>query len=310
MKLLLAMALLMMHIQLNAFQCLEVFKDSKLTESQFFWLKMAQQTDYEVRTLKSQKGQTVVILGESHLKNLGASIIGKRLLLEFSYRAHEYASTEKTWGGDLFASYLEAVFKEIRTTTDRTQGSTISDAFVPKEQMLSSLNDMIKMVEKLPDIKYEASENSKARLQEFEYKNFFLENNHKPDLKENLYSVIVPGEMISKVMLAPTALASWAYPQSFVAEIVLPSLVAVIGVRALQKYLGQKLEPKYGERKWFNSIFFDKMALLDARNQTKANNIVSLLNKHPEIQTLLVIVGQLHVEGIEKNLMKKGFQNK
>ena len=304
MKLLMAIAVILMHTQLNAFQCLELFKDSKLTESQFFWLKMAQQSDYEVRTLKSNNGQTVVILGESHLKNLGSSIIGKRLLLEFSYRAHEYASTEKTWGGDLFARYLETAFQEIRTTTDRTQGSTISDAFVPKDQMISSLNEMMKMVEKLPDIK---PEHSKSRLQEFEYKNYFLENNHKPDLKENLYSVIVPMEMLSKVLLAPTALAAWAYPQSFVAEMVLPSLIAIIGVRALQKYTGNKLEPKYGDQKWFNTIFFDKMALLDARNQTKAKNIISLLEKHPEIQTLLVIVGQLHVEGIEKTLIREGF---
>ena len=165
MKLLMAIAVILMHTQLNAFQCLELFKDSKLTESQFFWLKMAQQSDYEVRTLKSNNGQTVVILGESHLKNLGSSIIGKRLLLEFSYRAHEYASTEKTWGGDLFARYLETAFQEIRTTTDRTQGSTISDAFVPKDQMISSLNEMMKMVEKLPDIK---PEHSKSRLQEYQ----------------------------------------------------------------------------------------------------------------------------------------------
>ena len=307
MKLIMMAALLLTHIPLSAFQCRELFKDSKLTESQFFWLKMAQQSDYEVRTLKSNNGQTVVILGESHLKNLGSSIIGKRLLLEFSYRAHEYASTEKTWGGDLFARYLEAAFREIRTTTDRTQGSTISDAFVPKDQMMSSLNEMIKMVEKLPDIKPENSENTKAKLQEFEYKNYFLENNHKPDLKENLYSVIVPVEMLSKVLLAPTALAAWAYPQSFVAEIVLPSVITIIGVRALQKYTGKKLEPKYGEKKWFNTIFFDKMALLDARNQTKAKNIISLLNNHPEIHSLLVIVGQLHVEGIEKTLLREGF---
>ena len=309
MRIALFVAVLVAHISVHAFQCLEVFKPSRLTESQFFWLSEANKTDYTVTTMQSQSGQTVVLLGEVHVKNIMSSVIGKKVLLEFPYRAHESADSGKTWGGEWFSMYISSAVKEIQRATYRTEGSTIRDAALPKHQIIDSLHEMLRFLEaqtgiKLDDYKHK----QKTPEPKLEYKNFFLENNHKPDLKENLYSVVVPTVGMAKTLFVPVVLASFIFPNSFVAEAVLPSLATIIGARALHLYAGKKLKSKHSGKAWYNTIFFDNVALVDARDKTMSKNINKILEQNPDVETLLVVVGQLHIEGLMKNLKSMGFE--
>lgn len=305
-----ALALILIFIPsiVQANQCLEIFKGSRLTNSQNYWLDIAQSTDYSVTKLIAPDGKNVIIMGETHLKDVIASVVGRRVLLEFPHRAHELASSEKTWGGEFFSLYLETVFNHIQTTTNRTYQSTISDAHSTAAEVLSSVRALESTLAKTLNVEVQAvQQNSSLNRDYTNYKNFFLENNHRPDLKENLYSVVVPTEYLSKALLIPTAAFSLAAPNGFVAEIVLPTLLVIVGTRAIHKYLGKKLKTKYSDKTWFNNIFFDDRGLLDARNKTKTKNINKILNENPEVKTLLVIVGKLHVEGIVENLLNVGY---
>lgn len=305
----------LMNLNLYASQCLDLFNKNRLTNEQQYWLSMAKSTDYKVRVLQAPSDQLVVFLGESHLKNMVSSLVGQKLLTIFEHRAHEYANTEKTWGGSFLSWHIDAEFKKIQETTNRKKPSTISDAQMSSRELQQSIKNMEVVFSSYDSFKeqYESSAlNSKKPLQskefrELNYKNYYLENNHRPDLKENLYSVVAPTEAMSKMLILPTLILSAYMPNSFFAELALPTMVGVIGLRALQKYMGSKLENKYSNKKWFNNIFFDNLALIEARNQTKTNNIQRLLEQHPEVDILLVIVGKLHVEGMAELLKENDF---
>lgn len=231
---------------------------------------------YEVVILETtgERKSQVVLLGESHIKSKEQAEFGRTLLEHFDNFGLEGMDIGKTWGSKIFSVALD-VFRAARMNLESgLTGSTIEDA-------------------------HHHGEAKNKRV-------FNLENGHRPGLAENLGSIAIPAGVGAIVCGAAACIAiSARTPQAGGMALHDWKTLASISGGLVISYGVFKYLPFEKIEKWSESLVVK--AFVNGRNKTMAKNILRAVQDE-QVDSLLVIVGSLHVEGIKALLVNEGFR--
>ena len=221
---------------------------------------------YAIRVLVNDRGQTVVLLGETHRKSRHAADLGRAVVDAFPRIGVEGADAGEYWGGRCFALTVRACHALIRVLSlGLLSGrSTIEEAYARKDREIIE-----------------------------------LEEGHVPDLNEQFFSVSLPAlvALLAADGAAKIAGVVWTDPQTLAVShaiqlgttaVAVPGMVATIGGLALQ---------------WLRRG--GRTGILGHRNATMAGNIEKYLEADPGRDTLLVVIGRAHVPGLAAALEER-----
>ena len=307
--------------------CADLF--SKLGSERLTSLEKAEKDDYKVSILSGTvEGQTrtVVLLGETHVKSAKSAKLGKEILRQYQFRGLEGADAEALWGGKVFgwSIHLSHKLGKLLSFGKRNHMSTIDQATkdVLQKQVVALI---IKLMEdgkiKRKDIDSKnitIGSKTLTTRQLFEELGFTdgiyepsfeinvdLETGHKPGLAEQLYSLFFPMMMLTCAGWICSIGLHYLIPENPVGP-VLNAITAIISSFSISQYFLSKLPRRWKNSRVYKLVSIIESGSLDGRNMTMVENINRAFLENPEQDTMLVIVGEDHIDGM-KQLLSEHF---
>lgn len=275
------------------------------------------------------KRRTIVFAGETHIKGAAAYEQGEAIRKHFKYFGLEGVDATKAVGGRTLVAVMNGVGK-LAKLFGKGKGSAIT-ATAYAEMAENALETLAQEFAKL----YKEGKFSEEGLEKLvgqtlkvgpievsgkslvdrareivggngeapvkKVVTFALEKGHQPKLPEHMATSAIP------VCLGAfcTMLIAQHIPHGD------PAVYAASGIltfNTVQMTLAKPLLKFFPNSKKLRSFFFMETGLIDGRNETMVNNLISSLEAASDADQVMVVVGSAHVDGMADLLRKKGFQ--
>lgn len=294
-------------------------------------LYVANSGDYDVRVLSGiieGHPKTVVILGETHVKNEIEKQRGKEVVRYFAFRGLEGADLSKYWAGYGMNIILKLMYNHFRKMGEKNSSTILlanDEAYYARMGEFETLieddedSDLITVedenighyLESLDDgVPFKEETLPSRAMTTTHLKIVELEKGHQPSLSEQVSIARYPFLLLGCLGFVCSAVSEVVVPGNNVSEvlnwIVLPPMLL-----NYFHHKGAKFFKRWRYNKVYDFIFAIEYGLLDGRNKTMVKNIVKALKENTNPSSMLVIVGKLHNDGMERLLIQNyGFEKR
>lgn len=289
----------------RADSCYELFEKSSLPSTSRQSLLRAIQNKFIVGEFQKEVGgrlRTIVLVSYPMIPS-GAVV--KNLQENFPYEGYEqFFEDTTTWGGKIFEKFWFFLLpRKIRNLLYRSLSLKIDTEQQRKRSadVEKELRDLRKELAGVTGKEYPETKSVSAELQEVMQSlrdhvipSFNLGKNHKPNIKENISSVIWYWILATPFISYVLGLYSYDLQQAY---------IGVVGYFAIGELLANLPNALPNVEKLFPIAF----AYRSSRSDTIVQNLITTLESHPDVESILVTVDRRYFEWMRERLSEKGF---
>ena len=249
-----------------------------LNKKQHLALHNAKWGTYHVQVMQGEindSKRTVVLLGETHLKNEQDDILGKKVVDEFSIVAHEKVNSLKEFtSGYIYEKMIRGFYALGRIfQEDSTITYAMKNPWIEKNNLIH------------------------------------IEQGHHftPEEKRKIWALVA--EAGFQVTLTAATIGSACMIAAGVPLMIYTDGNDHILSGGLVGFGASMITNTFSwiAHKGFDFYGFQSRVLCESRDKSMSENILNAFSTRQDIKKMLVIVGMNHVEGIRDLLIKKGF---